>query len=304
MSGQMVAPLPRPADFEAYWGLVKEESRAYRLEATIEPVDLAGLAFVAGVQSFKVRFTAPDGVVVGGLAQLPLSPKPAGNLPGLVYFAGYGGELVLHQDFVTQGFAVFDFSHRGMKLGSTNCDRDNPVPLSIRGVESKETYVYRDIYLECLLALKFLRNSGWVDSARVGVMGMSQGGALATGVAALDGEVKALAADEPWMCHFANQFANGVGSGDWRPLLAKRPELEGAVRKTLAYFDTLSFAPDVRCPALVGLGQADTVCPPEGIRELFHRLPAEKSLLEIPALDHRRSALWRQQAVAWMKYWV
>jgi cephalosporin-C deacetylase-like acetyl esterase len=91
---------------------------------------------------------------------------------------------------------------------------------------------------------------------------------------------------------------------EWLGLLAERPDLEGAVRETMAYFDALSFAPEVHCPALVSLGQADTVCPPEGIRELFRRLPAEKSLLEIPGLDHRRSALWRQQAANWMRCWV
>jgi len=86
---------------------------------------------------------------------------------------------------VSAGYAVFNFSHRGMLMGSKGFDRYSPAPLIARDVEDQERYVYRSIVIDCLLAIKVLSRLEKVDPVRLGVVGTSQGGALALITAAL-----------------------------------------------------------------------------------------------------------------------
>jgi cephalosporin-C deacetylase len=211
----------------------------------------------------------------------------------------------MHQDLVAAGFVVLDFSHRGMKWASDGFDRAQPRPLLSRDVEDPERYVYRDIYLDCLLALRFLRGLPDVDPDRVGILGTSQGGGLTIGTAALGG-ARAAAADLPWLTHFAQQLAQPVLGpyNEVKDLLRARPDLEAPVRRTLAYHDTTSLATRLQAPTLVSLGQADAACPPESVRVLFERIPACKLLLEVPGLGHARSMLWRRMALSWMQTWL
>jgi len=303
----MVEPLAVPADFGAYWEAVRQEADALPLEPHVEPWNPGLEAEVAGVRLLRVGFTGAGGVRIGGILQLPAGPAGAvrGPRPALLHLAGYGGELLVHQDMVAAGFVVFDLSHRGMKWGSEGFDRRLPRPLVARDVEDRERYVYRAVYQDCLLALRFLRGRPEVDAGRVGVLGTSQGGGLTIGTAALGG-VRAAAADLPWLTHFARQLAEPVqGSyNEVKDLLRAHPDLEAAARTTLAYYDTTSFATRLSAPTLVSLGQADAVCPPDSIRAMFERIPACKALLEVPGLGHARSMLWRRMAVDWMQEWV
>jgi len=172
-------------------------------------------------------------------------------------------------------------------------------------VEDRERYVYRAIYQDCLLALRFLRGLPAVNPDRIGVLGTSQGGALTVGTAALGG-IQAAAADLPGLTHFARLIAEPVEGphNEIKDLLRERPELQPAVLATLAYYDTTSFATRLHAPTLVSLGQVDTLCPPDCVRVMFERIPACKALLEVPGLGHTRSTLWRRMAIDWMRQWV
>ncbi len=303
----MIAPLPVPDDFDDYWTSVRGEAEAAPLEAAARPWD-PGAARLAGVRLEEVALRGVDGVGVGGILHLPDMPDAAGGgrpRPALLHLAGYGGELILHQDFTAAGFVVLDFSHRGMRLGSAGFDRERPRPLLSRDVEDRGRYVYRAIYQDCLLGLRLLRARPEVDPERVGVLGTSQGGGLTIGVAAL-GAARAAAADIPWLTHFARQLAEPVEGpyNELKALLGERPDLAPAVRATLAYYDTTSFATRLRAPTFVSLGQADRTCPPDSVRALFDRLPGCKTLLEVPGLGHARSTLWRRMALDWMREWV
>lgn len=303
----MVEPLAVPVDFDAFWQEALLEVEALPLTAGSEPWRPGGEAEAAGVRCLRVSLQGVGGVGIGGLLQLPAGPSGAcrAPLPALLHLAGYGGELLLHQDLVAAGFAVFDLSHRGMRWGSEGFDRQRPRPLLARDVEDRSRYVYRAIYQDCLLALRYLRSLPEVDGARLGVLGTSQGGGLTIGTAALGG-VRAAAADLPWLTHFARQLAEPVDGSynELKELLRQRPDLATPATATLAYFDTTSFATRLAAPTLVSLGQADTVCPPDSIRALFGRIPSCKALLEVPGLGHSRSMLWRRMAGEWMRQWV
>lgn len=304
----MVEPLPVPPDFDAYWDAVRREAHALPLVPAVDGWDAGGQARMAGMRLWRVGLRSADGVRVGGILHTPEMPGVtlAGRrLPALLHLAGYGGELLLHQDLVTAGFVVLDFSHRGMKWGAEGFDRDRPRPLLSRDVEDRARYIYRAIYQDCLLGLRYLRQHPLVDPERVGVLGTSQGGGLAIGTAVL-GATRACAADIPWLTHFAHQLGGPVEGpyNELKTLLRERPDLEDRVRGTLGYYDTTSFATRMQAPALVSLGQADRTCPPDSVRALFGRIPSCKALVEVPGLGHERSVLWRRMAIEWMRMWV
>ena len=52
------------------------------------------------------------------------------------------------------------------------------------------------------------------------------------------------------------------------------------------YFDAMNFATRIRCPALVGLGLADTACPAEGVLATCNQLTGPKTIVIMPRADH------------------
>jgi cephalosporin-C deacetylase len=327
----------RPDDFHDYWGKVRKTVEEYDPEVSVgkwgqedvnfedeyildrppgksqrqpenvNPFDVRWDSHVllTGLSVKEVRFPSCDGQEVGGLLQYPrYSGK--GRFPVLVHFAGYGGEVLIDSDFVSGGYAVFNFSHRGMLMGSEGFDRHSPTPLLARHVEDKDRYIYRSIVIDCLLAIKVLSRLGKTDPARLGVLGTSQGGALAILTTALDERVKAAACDLPWLTDYDHVLNHEVGGlyDELKEFLKRFPEKEKGVTRTLGYFDTLSFADQVHRPVFMSLGETDPVTPAVCVRRLFERIPAVKTLLEIPGMGHERSTLFRYMAQKWFDFFL
>jgi cephalosporin-C deacetylase len=260
---------------------------------------------LAGLTLKRVRFISYDGQEVGGLLQYPrYSGKDL--FPVLLHFAGYGGEVLIDSDFVTAGYAVFNFSHRGMLMGSKGFDRYFPAPLLVQHVEDRDRYIYRSIVIDCLLAIQVLGKMEKMDGSRLGVLGTSQGGALAVITAALDGRAKAAACDLPWLTDYDYVLNHDVGGlyNEVREFLRRFPEKRQEVAQTLGYFDTLSFADGMKSPVLISLGESDPIAPAVSVRKLFQRIPGIKTLLEVPGMGHERSTLFRHLAQKWFDFFL
>jgi cephalosporin-C deacetylase-like acetyl esterase len=52
------------------------------------------------------------------------------------------------------------------------------------------------------------------------------------------------------------------------------------------YFDAMNFATRIKCPVIVGVGLADTTCPPEGVFAAFNQIRAPKEIIIMPTADH------------------
>ena len=71
-----------------------------------------------------------------------------------------------------------------------------------RGIGSRETYHYRRVFADAERAVEAARSLELVDSARVGVVGISQGGGIALAVSGLVPDLAAVVARVPFLCDF------------------------------------------------------------------------------------------------------
>ncbi len=133
-----------------------------RLNPALDPADL--------VEPEVIRFASYDGVQVPGVLYRPLNASPTNKVPALVWVhGGPGGETradwnALIQFLVNHGYAVFGINNRGSSgSGKTFFALD----------DQKHGEADLD---DCIASKKMLTDTGWVDPARIGIIGGSYGG--------------------------------------------------------------------------------------------------------------------------------
>ncbi len=122
------------------------------------------------VDAQVVRFRARDGVVIPGLLYRPKSASPATPAPALVWVHGGPGDQsrvgysALVQYLVNHGYAIYAINNRGSSgYGKTFFQMDDRK--------------HGDADLgDCIDSKKMLEATGWVDPARIGIIGGSYGG--------------------------------------------------------------------------------------------------------------------------------
>lgn len=306
----------RPQDFEDFWrkNLQKEKSVPPGLELKKIPYPLSK------VEVFKATLLARDQVKLQGYY---LRPKNARNLPGLVRFHGYSSnrgqisELLL---WALQGYAILALDVRG-QCGETGDARAYPQGAfsgwMTLGIQSPQTYYFRQVYLDALRAVEALANQKEVDEKRIGCMGKSQGGALALVATALNNtfgpefnlkaQVKAITAAIPFLADFRQgyrmQREGPLDELAWYfRLHDPAHEKEEKIFATLDYFDIVHFAPWLgkETAALVSMSLKDTVCPPPTIYSLYKALPGRKKILVYPEYEHEVPDVYVDEQIAFL----
>jgi cephalosporin-C deacetylase len=132
------------------------------------------------------------------------------------------------------------------------------------------------------------------------VHGSSQGGALTITTAGLKNDVVACgAAGAPYLCGFmdAARLTHSYPYEEINEYLRLYPDRREAVAETLNYFDGINFAPRIRCPMLVYIGERDDVCPPETGRALYEALTCPKDLHVAEGCAHDAGSYWQAAKV-------
>lgn len=230
-----------------------------------------------------VEMRSLDNILIRGWYTLP--KKLSAPLPAVLRVQGYS--TIMGPEMDQEDLAVFSLNIRGH---GNSRDEINPgfPGFLIYGAESKETYIYRGAYMDCIRAVDFLMSRPEVDKDRVAVEGQSQGGGLSFAVAALDDRIKACAPDVPFLSNFRDYFeiVQWPGNEMISQVVKKYRLNEVEVMEMLSYFDIMNLAPDIHCPVLMSVGLQDRICPPYINFSAYNHLSGEREYVVYPYSGH------------------
>lgn len=279
--------VPRPPDFDEFWaqalaGLPDPAAELTRVPAlSTDTVDV-----------FDLRYTSYQGVRVAGWYAVPRGA--VGPLPGLVQIPGYISEPEPPRAWAERGYAALAVAPRGKLRSNAVFDPGYPGLLT-HNIVDHHTYGYRGFYVDVVRAVDVLAGLPDVDATRIGIQGSSQGGGLGLITAALRPDVvRAVAAGAPYLCGIwaAAGLTHSYPYEEINEYLRVHPDHASLVQESVAYYDGLNFAADVRASTFVYLGLEDDICPPETGFAVYERITAPKELHTFPRCGHAAGLHW------------
>lgn len=288
----------RPPDFDAFWRRTQEELAAVATDWERVP-DATFTTLTLTVD--WLRFHSLNDTVIYGWLAVPAGAPPQGSA-GYLWLPGYSlgspppGLECLYPNTVTLGLNLHGNTPDTPYVHPSTQGREYVT----RGIDSPETYVFREIIAHCLQALNVLAEQPEVSADKLAVGGMSQGGGLALVTAALAPSVKLCLADMPWLCDLDRalslidreryQHLPNYRFPDGRALIEDyadaHPERREEIFQTFRYFDPLSHAGNIVCPTQMSAGGRDPSCKPPTICAVYNELACEKEMLYLPAVGH------------------
>jgi cephalosporin-C deacetylase len=252
-----VSPYPSPKDFKQFW--VKTMSELKGVPPNYTLTKSATLSNDT-MEVYSVEMRSLDSVRIQGWYVVP---KGKQNLPALVYFQGYTTNSYPSE-------AYFKFSHYAQFFLNIRGHGDSQKDINpgfgsylTHGLKSRDTYIFRGAYMDCIRAIDFISSRPEVNAHRIGIWGGSMGGALALVTASLDKRVKLCVFDLPFLSDFRNYFTiTNWPAADFRQFATQNNIPMEDIYNTLDYFDIKNFAPWVKCPVMMGVGMLDRTCPP------------------------------------------
>lgn len=290
--GEYCGSASEPADFDEFWSSTLEESRAFDIAVTVNPVD-SGLRTI---DVYDVSFAGYGGQPVRAWLRVPAGAT--GPLPAIVQFVGYGGgrgNAVENLLWSSAGFAHFQMDTRGQ--GSSHSTGDTPDPVGsgpqgagfmTRGIESRETYYYRRVFVDAVRAIEAARSLDLIDASRLAVLGESQGGGIALAASGLVPDIAALVTRVPFLCDFrrATVITDSEPYKEIGRYLAVHRLSSERVHETLSYFDGVNFARRGEAPALFSTALMDPICPPSTVFAAYNTYSGLKEITVWPYNAH------------------
>ena len=172
--------LHEPADFDAFWADTLKEARTHDLALTLTPVD-SGLSLV---EVFDVEFAGFGGHPIKAWLTRPTAGgAPAGLLPAVVQYNGYGGGRGLPHEHVAWAAAGYvhlfmDTRGQGSRWGAGG---DTPDPVGTgpaapgfmtRGLLDPADHYFRRVFTDAVRAVEAVRAvAGSSDLSPAGARG-------------------------------------------------------------------------------------------------------------------------------------
>jgi cephalosporin-C deacetylase-like acetyl esterase len=296
-----------PADFDQFWASGKAALAKLPIDAKLTPLPEYGNAAADcyQVNLQNVGMGAAPSRFYGVLCE----PKAPGKYPALLSVPGAGVrpyrglaemagrgiitlQVGIHGIPVTMDQSVYD------SLGSGALANYNTF-----GLDSRDRYYYRRVYLGCIRANDFLTSHAKWDGSNLVVTGGSQGGALSIVTAALDPRVRGLAAYYPALSDVTGYLHNRAGGWPHMFRAADGPLSHRSQDKieTSRYYDVVNFARRVKVPGYYSWGFNDETCPPTSMYSAYNVIPGPKKLLLALETGHNNIPEQVVEVEAWLQ---
>ena len=294
-----------PKDFEQFWQKALKEARKTNLEP--EYFDVPD-ATDDKLTSRLVRLHVGKEKWIYGMLTIPRDGKPH---PVVLCPPGAGSTKVFPSDYFGKEGMIYmkieihdndpripDDEYNAMR--AKKCDG-----YMRRGMESKDTYYYKDVYVGCARAIDFLCSLPEWDGRNVIVTGGSQGGALTIITAALNEKVTMCTPFYPALCDLTGFLHHRAGG--WPKFFTTFykdgridiPQEQAA--ETLQYFDVVNFARLLKVPTFMSWGYNDDTCSPTSVWAAWNVITAPKQKDITPSSGHWRFPTSQQKCLEWMK---
>ena len=294
-----------PADaIRNFWEQTRAELDEVEMDGRVEPVEESDVFSMEGrIKTrtiHRVMMSSFERRRIRAWYAVPSGQAPSGGWPAIMEVPGYGGTMPLPTHLVQYGYATLSLYPRGQGESLKEWEIEHGTRL-VYNVTDRYRYYYRGAYMDCVRGVDFLSSRPEVDGSRIGVWGFSQGGGLSLATAALDHRVSTAVAGVPWLCNFP--LAADITTAPYVELhdyLAEHPGQRDAVMDTLAYFDQLSLADSITCPTLIASAIIDEVHPLRTVMPVFEKIPAMKSIIVYPDLEHEYRSDFTHHGKSWM----
>lgn len=301
--------IPEPSDFDEFWRATLAQSRA----VSADPVLVAAPTPITQLVIEDLSFSGFGGEPIRAWVTRPRSAEP---LPAVVEYLGYGGGRGIAGErlqWAAAGFVhvLMDTRGQGANWGTGGNTPDphgseGATPgYMTRGIRSRDTYYYRRVFTDAVLAVDAVRSLPFVDAARVSVVGGSQGGGIALAAAGLNQDVFAVMPDVPFLCHF-RRSVELTPDNPFREIeryLSVHRDSVDVVFDVLSNFDGANFARRITQPALFSVGLMDPIVLPSSVFAAYNRLATQDAEIEVYAFNGHEGgqhAQWVRQ-VEWLR---
>ena len=282
-----------PSDFDAFWEAERTRLAALPRDAKWTPLPDYGTAEVdcSQINLQNVGLTEGASRLYGILCM----PRAPGKYPALLSVPGAGVRPYRGlPELASRGLITFQIGIHGIPVIQPQEVYDSLARGGLSGyptfgLDSRERYYYRRVYLGTLRANDFLSSLPQWDGRNLGVTGGSQGGALAIVTAGLDRRVTRLAAYYPALSDVSGYLNQRAGGWPHMFRATQGPNVhrDDAKIATMRYYDVVNFARRVTAPGFYSWGFNDETCPPTSMYSAYNVITAPKQLLLAYDTGHR-----------------
>jgi cephalosporin-C deacetylase len=279
-----------PEGFDEFWHRNVSEAEAAPLDYSISPDPVRPVPGVGQtnpgtitsqheIRTFTVR--AIGGETLNGWIAMPSEfGGPRG--PAFLWIAPYGRESLMPNQYGTRaGFISLSFNFFGMP--AFHQEKYTPDRgYFTDGALDEDTWIFRRMFQNAVIASRVLEDLPQVDPAKIGSMGMSQGGGISIWLGAWTPRIKAVCADMPFLGAMHETLLKSIYRYPLKELMdfmASIPDGQERVLRTISYFDTLNQATRCAKPALVSVGLKDPAVKPIQVQAIYDALLGKKKLV-------------------------
>lgn len=286
-----------PADMMTWWN--KQKKELYKMPMNLKLTDLEV------PEQYQGKYTCQD-VTADCMGPAPMRAyfaKPVGakrkSLPIVILCRAAGvagawcrcqvGECVGNAA-LGNGALSLDLNAHGMENGQSDEYYKDLESTTLKnywdhGIESRDTYYFRGMYLRVMRAIQFMTQQPEWDGKRIVILGESQGGGQAAAVAGLDPRVSLVVLNVPAMQDFGG--ANVGRRGGWPQPVESHQEVSKEVRDAvLPYFDAALLLKHSKAEIYCEMGLIDTTCPPACVWSGLNNAPGKKTIRCVPFRGH------------------